>query len=143
MPAVVQACIVVLTLAVVAFAIATIRIMSRLDKSMNEFSALADEVRHSLSKFQQLTHEVRGMVGTLSEKVSDTVTPLRRAAERFEHLADRTARLSSAVLDEVERPVSTAVALARGVRLGTTTFLGKISERLAHRRSATNGGMES
>jgi hypothetical protein len=132
MPVIVQACIVVVTLALVAIAIATIRAMARFEKTAQELRETAQEARRSIS-------EVHEMVDSLSE----AVTPLKRTIARFEELGQRTVRLSSAVLDEVERPVRTAVALVHGVRQGTHTLLGRLSQRFAHRRSATNGGFEN
>ena len=68
---------------------------------------------------------------------------IRRVVDRFEALGERTADLSAAVLGEVEPPLRTAVAVARGMRSVTAYFLERLSHRFTHGRSATNGGSDS
>jgi hypothetical protein len=111
----VQICVVVATLAAVAIAVATVRAMVCVERATNQFTKPWRRV----------------------------VAPIRRVVERFEPLGEGAADLSAAVLGEVEPPLRTAVAVARGVRSGTAYFLERLSHRFTHGRSATNGGSDS
>jgi hypothetical protein len=61
---------------------------------------------------------------------------------RFQRIGDRAADLSTAVLNEIEGPVFTAVAVARGVRSGTAHLLDLLTGRFARRGSSINGDQD-
>jgi len=130
------ACFVIVTMAVVAIAIATIIVMQHFRKASEEFSKLAVEGRQWIDQLKNVTYDAGEIVGTFR----DVAPRVRRVLERFEAIGERTAGISDALLHEVEAPVRTAVAVARGVRFGAQRFLSRLSERFTG-RSSTNGGM--
>jgi uncharacterized protein YoxC len=121
---------------VLAIAIAIVRAVSRLGKTTEQIDALALEVREWVRQVKHVTSGAEDLVTSVRE----IVPPIRRVVGRFEAIGDRTAQLSDALLEEVERPVRTAVAVARGVRTGTAHFLERITNRFHRGRAATNGG---
>jgi uncharacterized protein YoxC len=135
----VQICVVLVTLAVVAIAVATVRAMVRAEKAVDRFAQLTREIQQWVVQANEFTREARETVASLRE----TIAPIRRVADRFEVLGERTADLSAAVLEEVEPPLRAAVAVARGMRSVTASFLERWSNRFTHGRAATNGGSDS
>jgi len=135
----VEICVVVASLAVVAIAVATVRTMYRVEKAMDQASRLTAEIQQWVSQVGELTHEARETLGS----VRGVIEPIRRVVDRFETLSEQTADLSAAVLAEVEPPLRTAVAVARGVKSVTAYFLERLSHRFTHGRSAANGGSNS
>lgn len=135
MPTVLQICFVIVTIAVVAIAIATIRVMQQFRRTSDEFSSLTREARQWIDQLKAVTDDAGEIVTSFRE-----VAPrLRRVMDRFEAIGERTAVLSDAVLREVEMPVRTAVAVARGVRFGAQQFVERLTKRFAG-RSSSNGG---
>ena len=136
MSALLQICFVIVTIAVVAIAVATIRVMQHFRKASDEFSALAREGREVMQQLRGVVHEAGEIVGTFHE-----VTPrLRGIVSRIESIGERTVSLSDALIHEVEMPVRAAVAMARGVRFGAQEFVQRLTHRFTGRTS-TNGGM--
>ena len=135
----VEICVVVASLAVLAIAVATVRAMYRVEKVTDQVSKLTVEIQQWVGQAGELTREARETVGS----VRGVLAPIRRVVDRFEILGEQTADLSAAVLAEVEPPLRTAVAVARGMRSVTAYFLERLSHRFTHGRSATNGGSNS
>ena len=135
----VQICVVIATLAAVAIAVAAVRTMFLVEKATDQFTQLSGEIQQWIGQAHEFTREARETVTS----VRGVIAPIRRVAERFETLGERTADLSAAVLGEVEPPLRTAMAVARGVRSGTAYLLERLSHRFTHGRSATNGGSDS
>ncbi len=136
MSALLQICFVIVTLAVVAIAIATIKVMQHFGKASDEFSQLAVEGRDLIDQLKNVAREAGEIVGAFRE-----VAPrVRRVMERFESLGERTMNLSDALIHEVEVPIRTAVAMARGVRFGALQLIGNLTRRFTG-RSSTNGGI--
>lgn len=136
MPAIVQICIVVATVAMVATAIAAIRAMMRFEDATHEFTRTAETVRDSVEHAEAVTRQVEGLVAS----VQTAVAPMRRAADRLDALADRATRASHAVLDEVEPPLRNTLAVLAGLRSGTRSLIGALSRRAHHAQS--NGGSD-
>ena len=136
MPALVQICIVIVTVGLLAIAVMTARMMSRFIKTTEDISRLTHAVRESAAKLDLVTHESRALVASLGGCVS----PVQRAAERFGAVGERAAHVSSTLLEGLELPVFTAAAVARGVTSGATHFLTRIVNRLIHRNSPIHGG---
>lgn len=132
----VEICVVVASLSVVAFAVTAVRTMHRVEKATDQASKLTVEIRQWIGQAGELTHEARETLGS----VRGVLAPIGRVVDRFETLSERTADLSAAVLAEVEPPLRTAVAVARGMKSVTAYFLERLSHRFTHGRSATNGG---
>lgn len=138
MPVILQVCLVIVTTAVAAIAIVAVRAMNRFEKVAAEFQQTAQAARMSIADVQVMTQELRELVSTVGE----VVPRFRAIVNRFEDLGERTAQMSSDLLDQVESPVRTAVAVARGVRFGASTLFDRLMQRFAHRKSTMNGGME-
>jgi hypothetical protein len=135
MPALIQICIVIATVGLLAIAWMAGRMMIRFNKVSEELSRLAVAVHGSAVKFDLVTHEAQELVASLR----DCVPPVLRVVDRFETLGQRTADLSSIVLEELEPPVFAAAAAARGVRSGANYFLRRLMHRFTDRTPARNG----
>jgi hypothetical protein len=131
-----QICFVIVTIAVAMIGFATIRVMQHFRKTSDEFSGLAREARLWIDQLRTVTHDAGEVVSTFR----DVAPRVRRVVDRFEAIGERTAELSDAVLHEVETPVLTAVAVARGVRYGAQQLVDRLTRRFTG-RSSTNGGM--
>jgi len=138
MPALLQICIVIATIGLAAIAVATVRMMARLNKSAGELSQLTHAVRESAARFDLVTHEARALVASLR----DCVPPVQRSLNRIDAVSERAADLSATLLEELELPVFAAAAVARGVRSGANHFLKRMVNRLIHRHSPIHGGYD-
>ena len=139
MPALVQICIVIVTIGLLAFALQAVRLMTRFfDKAARDVAQLTVSVRESVAQIDLLTHDAHVLVTSLQT----CVPPLQRVADRFEDVGQRTADLSSALLDELELPVLTTAAVARGVRSGANHLLRRLIYRFTHRHSPLPGGFD-
>ena len=135
LPLLVEICIVVATLAVVAMAVAAVRAMRRVEKMTDQVANLTGEIHLWVGQAGELTREARETVAAARE----VIAPIRRVADRFGILGERLAGLSGAVLEEVEGPVHAAMAVVRGVRSVTAAFLDRWSHRPGGGRAGTNG----
>ena len=136
MPALIQICIVIATIGVLAIVIMTVRSMGRVHKATEDLSELILAVRASALQFDLFTCETRELVASLRE----CVPPVLRVVDRFEAVGQRAADLSSALLETLAPPVFTAAAVARGVRFGANHFLNRLIHRFTHRNSSLHGG---
>jgi len=134
----VQVCVVVVSLAVVAIAVAIMRAVVLVGRATADVSKMTGEIRLWIDEANAFTREARDTVAS----VQGVIAPLRHVAERFEAIGVHTADLSAAVIGEVEPPLRTALALARGARSGATYLLERLSQRFNLGRSATNGGSD-
>jgi ABC-type transporter Mla subunit MlaD len=120
-------CAVISTLGLVAMAIAIIRAMRRFEHASDQVTRTAEVVRASMGQIERLASEFEAVL-----------PPLKRAAADLENLGDRAMKLSNAVLDELEKPLHTTMALLSGVRAGTRSLMGAFLRRAG--RSPSNGG---
>ena len=132
MPALVQICIVIVTLAFVALVVTTVRALIRLGQ---ETARLTSAAQLSMAQVERIVLETQELLATARE----IVTPARRVVDRFQKLGERAADLSTAVLDEIEQPVVTAVAFARGVKVGTGRLVDLFTRRVALHHHSNNG----
>ena len=123
-------CAVIVTIAVVVTCVSVIHLTKRVTR-------VSEEMQLWLVQVRQVTGEARDVIST----VRDVAQPVQRVAERFGEIGERTAQMSASLLEEVERPVRTAVAITRGVRAGASQFLERLSSRFRHGRAATDGGI--
>jgi len=135
MSALLQICVVIVTIAVVAIAVATIKMTQHFRRASDDFSRLAEEGRRLIDQLQNVAQEAGQVVGAFR----DAAPRVRHVLERFESIGERTADLSDAVIHEVEEPIRTAIAVARGVRFGALQLIERLSQRFTG-RSSTNGG---
>ncbi len=141
MPVLIQACIVVATIAVVAIAIAVVRTMLRLDRAATELGRTLRVIR---VKVEDTADDVRGMVSTVETvmpHITRIVTRFENVGEQIGSVGERTVRLSHTVLDEIEAPIRTAAALVNGIRSGSSRLMRSLQNRIAHRQATSNGGM--
>ena len=137
MPVLVQICIGALTLGLLAIALLTVRAMTRFfNKAAVDVAQLTLAVRESVTQIDLASRETRALVASLR----DCVPPVQRVVDRLETVGQRTADLSSAILQELEGPVFTAAAAARGVRTGADYFLKRLTHRFDHNDSTPRGG---
>jgi hypothetical protein len=132
----VQVCISLATLAVILIAVAAVRAMFCVERATHRLTLLSAEIHQWIGQANQFMGEARETMAS----ARGAITPIRRVVERFESIGERTANLSAAVLGEIETPIHTAVAVARGVKSVTAFLLERWSNRITHGRSATNGG---
>jgi hypothetical protein len=139
MPVLVQICIVIVTIGLLAIAVLTVRMMTRFfNQAAADLSQLTLAVRESAAQVDLVSREIRALVASLRE----VVPPVQRVVDRFAAVGQRTADLSSFLLEEVEWPVFTTAAVARGVRSGAEHFLKRLMHRFNHRQSRTTGGYD-
>jgi hypothetical protein len=132
-PLLLAVCLVAVGAAQLVIAVVAVRALSRFNRVTLELEKSAQGLRDCALQAKSVGHQVEGLVASLRE----IVPPVRRAAEAFGQIGERAADLSSAVLDEVERPVRRTLGLFRGVQAGASYFLN----RLAHSgHEAKNGG---
>lgn len=136
MPALLQICAVIVTIALVAIAIVAIRTMIRFEKAAEQLAETAVAIRDSFEQFQVITREA----GELVNSLQDVVPYLTRTASRFEALGERAVNLSSSLLEQVETPLRTVVAVIRGLRSGTSQFFERVGHRITHRTTMNPGG---
>jgi len=127
-------CAVVVTIAIVVLAIATVRAINRFENTAEEIQKTAEMLRGTITQTESVIREVH----ELTDSLGQVVPPLRRAADGIEHVTNRAVRISSTVLNEIEAPVRTTMALINGVRTGTRSLFGALTRRLQH--THTNGG---
>jgi len=130
-----QICFVIVTIAIVAIAIATIKVTQHVRRSSDEFSMLAVETRKLIDQLGNVARDAQEIVNTFR----DVAPRVRRVMDRFEAVGDRAVTLSDTLIREVEIPVHTLVALVRGFRYGARLLVGRLTQRFADRAS-TNGG---
>lgn len=136
MPTGLQVWIVIVTVALLAIAIMTARMAARyISKAAEDISKLTAAATETVEKINNVTQEAEVLVASVRE----CVPPVQRVISRFETIGNRTADVSSALLQEVERPVFAASAVSRGVRAGADHFLKRVLHRITHRSSPNNG----
>jgi uncharacterized protein YoxC len=135
MPPLVQICVVIVTLAFVAIVVTTVFTMIRHSETAARLSAAAQV---SLAGVDRVVQDAQELLASVRE----IMPPVQRVVKRFERLGGRAADLSTAVLDEIEEPVLTAVAVARGVKTGAGHLLDLLTRRFAQPRSSNNGDQD-
>lgn len=139
MPALVQICIVIVTIGLLAIAVLAVRMMTRFfTQAAGDLSQLTLAVRESAAEVDLVSRETRALVASLR----DCVPPVQRVVDRFEAVGQRTADLTSVLLEGFERPVFTAAAVACGVRSGTEHLLKRLMNRFSHRQFQIHGGYD-
>jgi uncharacterized protein YoxC len=132
MPVLIQTCVVVATLAFAAMAAATIVALIRLGESATKLAAAAQD---SMAQVERTVHEAHDLLDSMRA----LMPPAQRVVWRFQALGERAADLSTAALDEIEVPLLTAVAVARGLRAGTSRLLELLTQRFTRSPISNNG----
>ncbi len=125
MPVIVQACVVVLTLALVAVSIVLIRAISQLQSTMQQLEKTMSSLETTIPEIERTVVEARGVLDTLGNAASrvDSLT------KEFASTGSRLARASSLVVDEVVEPAVKVAALVKGVRAGASALAGTFLRR--------------
>jgi uncharacterized protein YoxC len=127
MPLIAQICMVIVTIALVAMAVMTIRLMFRT-------KALLESAKISLAELPALIEEIKGISARTDELLlafTRITGSVHVAASHLEHIATRTGTLASSLLDEVERPVSRAVRVMRALRCGASYLVDRWTSPVA------------
>ena len=136
MPALVQICIVIVTIGILTMALLTVRFMARFfNSAAQDLSKLTLAARESVDEISLVSRETRALIASLRE----CVPPVRRVVDRLEAVGQRTADVSSALLSEIERPVFTAAAVMSGVRSGADHLLKHLVRRFTPHHTPING----
>ena len=106
-----QVCVVIVTLSLVAVALAAWRIHNRFAKLAHKISLGIDEMRRTTTEAQQVIFTLQ-----------DVAHGLQRSSMQFESIGHRAAGLASMVLDEVEKPTRGALALAHSLKAGAAVL---------------------
>ena len=125
MPIVVQACIVIGTLAVVILTIMAIRLMRRLE-------ALSTAASQSLGRFDtflEQSQKASVRIDSVLASLEHMTGSVRASVEHLEDVVHRAAGLTSSVLDEVERPIRNAGAVFRAIQAGASFLAQKWTGR--------------
>jgi archaellum component FlaC len=109
--------------------------MQHVRRSSDEFSMLAVETRQLIDQLGNVARDAQEIVNTFR----DVAPRVRRVMDRFEAVGDRAVTLSDTLIQEVEIPVRTLVALVRGFRYGAEQLVERLAQRFSGRES-TNGG---
>jgi uncharacterized protein YoxC len=128
----VQICVVIVTLAFVAIVATTIHALLRLGQAATRLTSAAQA---SMSQVERIVQETQELLTAVRE----ILPPAQRVVNRFQRLGERAADLSTAVLDEIEEPILTAVAVTRGVKSGATHLIDLLARRFAAHPPSNNG----
>lgn len=131
-----QICTIAASLALVGIALVAIYLML-------QTRALIVNANRSLAELPSLLAETRRTAATVEELLvafTHITRSVRVAVSQFETLATRTSDITTTLLDEVERPVSHAVGVIRGIQAGARHLIQRWRAR-AGAHSNTNGGV--
>ncbi len=125
MPAIVTICLVLTTVSLVALAIVTIRTMLRFERMAEQIETTAQMFCESMTEVRSATRDMHDLVASLDTAVH----PVREAAQALGDVGNRAARLSTAVMDELETPLLAAIGIYRGIRAGVGALASRVSDR--------------
>ena len=132
MPVLVQICIVIATLALVFMTVASFVVLLRLNVVAQQ---LTNALHAWILQADELARESRGLLN----EIRGLIPPTREAWTRLSRLGARIEGLSNVVLDELEGPVLTTVALLRSLQTGTSRFVELLMGRVMRDRTPRNG----
>jgi uncharacterized protein YoxC len=137
MPVIVQVCIVIITIALAAVAVAFIRSVGQLRSTAAQIERTMGRFEQTMPELDRAISDARGVVS----KLDSIAARADRLSEEFAVTGSRLAHASSLVVDEVVDPVTKIAALVRGVRAGATVLVGSVlKRRVAGPASAPQGG---
>jgi len=135
MPLIAQICMLLVTIALVAMAVMTIRLMLQTRK-------LIQTATRSLAELPALIEDAKRMSARADELLlafSQITNSARSGVSQLEGFATRTSALVSHLLDEVEPPVSRTVGLIRGIKAGASFLFQRWHERASQQSPTTQG----
>ncbi len=139
MPALLQLWIVIVTIGLLTVAVLTARMIARhLSKAAEDVSRITVALGESAEQIKQATQEVRALVAS----AQGCVTPVQQVVERFAAIGQRTATVSTTLLEGVEHPLFRAAAMSLGVRSATSYLVKRLIHRFTNRSSSINGDQD-
>ena len=114
MTPIVQACIVLVTIAVLVLAYFAVRLMSRIEATTKKLDIGISHLEKILEDTRQTSGRVRDLVGVLEQAAHS----IRSGVEGIEGVVARATSVSSIVLDEIVGPVRNVAGVIRGIRAG-------------------------
>ena len=133
----VEVCVVVMTIAVVLLAYVAARVMFKLETTTKKFEDRFAHLEQILEDSRQTSSRIRELVNVL-EEIAHSV---RSGVERIEGVVEQASSVSATVLDEIERPVRSVVAVMRGLRLGVRALTERWTngrEPMVHAKGGEN-----
>lgn len=133
-PPLIQICIGVVTLAIIALAVVTIRAMKSFERAATEFRRTSESV-------QQLTKQVRTISASVREMgdvLGDLIPRLKRVGSRFGEIRNRASHLTNGSFEDMRETVRRAASTMRAAR----ELTGLVFRKVAHpsRTIRSNGG---
>lgn len=116
MPLLVQVCIAVATLAIVAMAIGVLGALKQIKHTAEQAELTMERVQAAIPTFVATAEDARLALDTV-HRIGAHVD---RIGENVEQVGDKAARISNLVLNQVLAPVTKVAALVTGVRAGTS-----------------------
>jgi uncharacterized protein YoxC len=129
----VQVCIAVATLALVAGAIVLIQVLVQLKRTAAQAERTLSTLDGAIPTLVQTVDEARAVLGTLNSVAERA----ERIAGDFQEVGGKAAQFSSLFVDRVATPASTAMAVFSGLRTGASILLDGWRNR---RRASSQGG---
>lgn len=131
-----QICAVLITLAILAIAVASVRVLSHIVPMLKELRRLLPELRRTLANIDALADELHEVV----EPLRGVGPTARRVASGFERIGERLVMAVSLLLDQVEDPWFQGSRLLRGLRAGASQLVTQWADRSTAARTPVQGG---
>jgi len=135
MTLIVQACIVVVTIALVVMAMMTVRMMRRVE----ELSRSVEAALVPLHEFLETSRKTSQRIQEVLVACDGIVATVRTGTNRLAGVVDRAGDVADTFLTQVERPLHTAVALMQGVRAGANVLVRRWSNGARSRHPLNEG----
>ena len=125
MPVVIQVCIVLGTLALVAVAVALVRAVGQLAKTAAQLERTMARLEQTIPEVERTVIEARGVLDSVNKIAvrADTLTA------ELASTGGRLTRASALIMDEIVEPATKVAAIIRGVRTGASTLVGSFLKR--------------
>jgi uncharacterized coiled-coil protein SlyX len=136
MPAIVQFCIVVATVALVAVSVVLIRAIAQLRSTAAQLEKTMAHLDTTIPEIERTVVEARSVLDTLGV-AAGRVDVLTRD---FTATGQRLARASSLMVDEVVEPAVQIAALVKGVRAGASSLVGTFLKKRGLGATPANKG---
>ncbi len=132
MPALVQICIVIATLALVVMTVLLVAVLLQLRVATVQ---LTKTLHIGILQAEQLAQDCQ----VLLDEVRALAGPALEVWERMRILGARIEGVSTAVVDELESPLLSSVAVLRGLKTGARRFVELLMGRVMGSRTMKNG----
>jgi len=134
-PVLIQVFIAVATAALVAIAVALIRVLGQLHRTAAQVERTMTTLEESIPTIVRTVDETRNLLDSLNQ----VVARVDHIAGDFETVGGKAAKLSSIVVDQVLAPASQVAALVAGVRGGANFLFDGLRKRRESRLTSTGG----